>query len=165
MTQQHRGNVTRHALRASTLPMLVATLAIGSACGGGYVVERTPPPAPTVAEPALKDDLDRFTGEVVAGVAAFRLVSDPIGISAYRAIISLSRVDWSISQEPGEPEVKEATATIQIRRHGKTETRRIDEGMSRDLLGLKVTVVAADEDYIEERAGWRPWVQVLVSSP
>jgi len=146
--------------------MLIATLAIGSACGGGYVVERTPPPAPVAAPaPTVQDDLDRFTGKVVTGDTAFRLISDPIGISAHRAIISLSRVDWSISQEPGEPEVKEATATIQIQRNGKTETRRIDEGMTRDLLGLKVTVVAADEDYIEARAGWRPWVQVLVSSP
>lgn len=149
---------------ACSAALLVAAFAAG--CSNPQLIE-TPKPKAVQAAPAAPTGPDAFrdhAGPHVAAGEVFRLKDTAYAIDGAQAVVSLVKAAWSKRELPDGRTVREGSAEIQVAR-GEESTRRIlEQGESKTMLGVRVSVVNAGEDYDEKRLDYIPWVELKVEA-
>lgn len=145
-------------LGAAALGLLTA------GCANPQVRDAPPPTAPAAPKPVEKDDAFRdFGGKVVALNSPFRLESkDIVGIKEHRAVISLIKVEWTSTEQPDGKMLKEATVELLVQKGEDSKRKRIEQGDTRTVLGVKITVKDGGEMYSKKRMLYVPWVELVV---
>ena len=156
--------VTRSPLQLARPSALIAATLVLTACGNPQVRDAPPPTAPVAPKPVERDDAFRdFGGKVVAIGLPFRLESkDMVGIKEHRAVVSMIKVDWTATEGPDGKMVKEATVELLVQKGERSKKRRIEQGDTRTVLGVKITVKDGGEMYSKKRMLYVPWVELVV---
>ncbi len=145
---------------------LLFSLVVGTACGHSQLIEtpvapkaKAPPKAP---EP--DDGFRDFGGRKVAAGTAVRLeAAEIVGITGLRVTVQLMKTEWTTRELPSGKVLKEATADLLVQKGELSKRKRIDQEETRTVLGVKITVNGAGEQYSDKRLDYVPWVEIVVN--
>jgi len=151
---------------APALLATIASLLALAACSNPQLIE-TPKPKPAAEAPAAPTGPDAYrdhAGPHIAAGEVFRLKDTAFAVDGAQVVVSLVKAAWSKRELPDGRTVREGSAEIQVAR-GEESTRRIlEQGESKTMLGVRVSVVNAGEDYDEKRLDYIPWVELKVET-
>ena len=151
-------NVFRLHIVSVALSAVVAMMSM-VACGGTSSAVK----APVVKAPVVKAPLADFDGPTVAPGEVFRVHLAPVGVKGLGLIARLGKVAWSEYEEGGKV-TREATATLHFERNGEKKRLRMGELQSLTVLGCQVTVKGAGEAYVESKARYLPYVDLVATA-
>jgi hypothetical protein len=148
-----------------TVSLLTVSLTL-TACSNPQLIEN-PPPKPAAATAQAPQGPDAYrdhAGPHVAAGEVFRLKDTAYAIDGAEVVVSLVKAAWSKRELPDGRVIREGSAELQVAR-GEESTRRIlEQGESKTMLGVKVSVVNAGEDYDDKRMDYIPWVELKVEA-
>ncbi len=150
--------------------LLISTLffSLGLAsCGGssGYVVPDQPVAAkPAANTPKVPDVYTDHRGEHVKTGQHFRLAAKPIAVDGPNLVIELVKVDWQTMTAPSGKELREASASLVLRRGQDSRQVMIPQKDEKVAMGARIQVLDAGEDYNRQRMTYEPWVELQVDA-
>jgi hypothetical protein len=144
-----------------------ALVAIGAAgCGGTQSV--TPadpsatPPVARVEVQAQPNAFRDFRGPRVTTGKPFRVSVKPVAVAGVEVVIALVKVDWSTMTGPSGKDTREATANIRVQKGEEERAVMLGQGEVRTVLGTRINLLSAGEDYDKARMSYDPWIEIQV---
>ncbi len=159
-------------MRCKALELMLATaLLCGTlaSCGAPEVVQPTPETDPRTTEPvvvAVEPDAFRdYRGPHAKAGTVVRVQTKPMAVDGPNVVVTLVKVDWSTMTAPSGKEMREATVNLRVQKGQEERMITLGQGDDRTVLGAKLTLVGAGEDYDKARLSYDPWIDLRVELP
>jgi hypothetical protein len=137
-------------------------------CGGAETVTpadpRETPPVAQVEAPAQPNAFRDFQGPRVATGKPFRVSVKPVAVAGAELVISLVKIDWSTMTGPSGKDTREATASIRVQKGEEDRAVMLSQGEARTVLGTRISLLSAGEDYDKARMSYDPWIEIQVET-
>lgn len=147
--------------------VLLAIVTLVAACGDPQVVQ-LPPPVPQAqpsAQGAEPDAYADFRGPHAKAGSTFRLTGKPMAVDGPNVVVSIVKVEWSTLSGPSGKDTREASVNLRVQKAQEERVVTLGQGDARTVLGAKLTLLSAGEDYDKTRLSYEPWIDLRVDPP